>query len=635
MPPRPPPRHSRVRSGCRTCKIRRVKCDEQRPSCRKCVSSGRACDGYGIWGPPQVAAHPVHSLRYPPTALPDLAQDEKRCVDRFRNLLTSKLAQPFGSHFWSSLVHQLSLAEPAVLHASIALTSAHEGFVQGHGPLDPSILAPSAPFVLHQYNRAIRALTSRAPRETPGSLRVAVVSCVLFICLEMLRGDLNAMHAHFDSGVKLLLQLQHRDKGRLPPATHAVLVKHDPEFFDDHLVDVFARLNLQFLLLGHVSQKRETFVSSFQYGHQIHLPRYFSSVRQLRQSLSPILLAGLHMMKEIDRMTLTTDILPPSPSVAMLEKQRALRAATSDWITGYDNSIDSHLASIPPHERLGLSMLRLYADVSTILLATCFSIKETAYDPYLSLFESIIQRYRQFHDSYHPYSISNCEAHPFFTIDTCVFPPLYLTALKCRNRSTRREAIALLRRYQHMEGPWMGETVARVAEHVVDLEEEHFEEALQPPAGDCDRTAQPPPSTKPSVVLPEFSRIHCVECELPNRRDKDSNIGTLTLKRFRHELGKAGGWCINTCTLDLLCYLDDNNAAILKLAIDVTQPSSVDAAFKAAAAQFGDSYYIDVVVNNAGYSLSGDTESVTEQEMRDEFEPTSSALCASPSRQSR
>ncbi|KAF5860581.1 hypothetical protein ETB97_001355 [Aspergillus alliaceus] len=65
-----------------------------------------------------------------------------------------------------------------------------------------------------------------------------------------------------------------------------------------------------------------------------------------------------------------------------------------------------------------------------------------------------------------------------------------------------------------------------------------------------------------------------------------------------------------------LLYLDDNNPAILKLALDVTQPLAVNAAFKAAAAHFADSYSIDVVVNNAGYSLSG----VTEHEMHDEFE---------------
>lgn len=69
-----------------------------------------------------------------------------------------------------------------------------------------------------------------------------------------------------------------------------------------------------------------------------------------------------------------------------------------------------------------------------------------------------------------------------------------------------------------------------------------------------------------------------------------------------------------------LSYLADKNPAVLKLALDVTSPNSVDAAFKAAAAHFGANYHIDVLVNSAGYSLSGDTESATEQEMHDEFE---------------
>lgn len=57
-----------------------------------------------------------------------------------------------------------------------------------------------------------------------------------------------------------------------------------------------------------------------------------------------------------------------------------------------------------------------------------------------------------------------------------------------------------------------------------------------------------------------------------------------------------------------LLYLDDNNPAILKLTLDVTQLSAIDAAFKATAAYFIDSCYIDVVVSNAGDSLSGDTD---------------------------
>ncbi|TVY39487.1 putative oxidoreductase [Lachnellula subtilissima] len=59
---------------------------------------------------------------------------------------------------------------------------------------------------------------------------------------------------------------------------------------------------------------------------------------------------------------------------------------------------------------------------------------------------------------------------------------------------------------------------------------------------------------------------------------------------------------------------------ILKLALDVISPSSVNAAFAAAAEHFGKGFHLDVVVNNAGYSLSGDTEAATEEEMHLEME---------------
>ena len=38
--------HPKSRSGCETCKARRVKCDESRPECKRCVSFGRRCGGY-------------------------------------------------------------------------------------------------------------------------------------------------------------------------------------------------------------------------------------------------------------------------------------------------------------------------------------------------------------------------------------------------------------------------------------------------------------------------------------------------------------------------------------------------------------------------------------------------------------
>ncbi|KAK1769385.1 hypothetical protein QBC33DRAFT_533237 [Phialemonium atrogriseum] len=41
---RPRRSHPKSRTGCKTCKVRKIKCDEQRPSCRNCTKHGVKCD---------------------------------------------------------------------------------------------------------------------------------------------------------------------------------------------------------------------------------------------------------------------------------------------------------------------------------------------------------------------------------------------------------------------------------------------------------------------------------------------------------------------------------------------------------------------------------------------------------------
>lgn len=66
-----------------------------------------------------------------------------------------------------------------------------------------------------------------------------------------------------------------------------------------------------------------------------------------------------------------------------------------------------------------------------------------------------------------------------------------------------------------------------------------------------------------------------------------------------------------------LSYLPDDATNILKLALDVTSPDAVKTAVKTSIERFGS---IDVLVNNAGYALSGDSESATENESHEIME---------------
>lgn len=65
--------------------------------------------------------------------------------------------------------------------------------------------------------------------------------------------------------------------------------------------------------------------------------------------------------------------------------------------------------------------------------------------------------------------------------------------------------------------------------------------------------------------------------------------------------------------LEDLDYFSDDDSSVLKLLVDVTSKGSIDDAIKLSLSRFG---RLDVVVNNAGYSLRGDTENASEQAAR-------------------
>ncbi|ORY61258.1 uncharacterized protein BCR38DRAFT_310326, partial [Pseudomassariella vexata] len=174
---------TKVKSGCRTCKTRKVKCDEGRPACARCLSSGRVCQGYGIWGGGNTSLDLVRSgpIKHVLSTITPESKDELCCLEWFRGRTAVKLQGPFGSSFWGSLVIRASLEEPSIFCAMQALRSVHKRVTVGVAGLgsegDPDRLEQ---FTLRQYSKAINHLLQ--PQFVSGdkaSLRVALISCML------------------------------------------------------------------------------------------------------------------------------------------------------------------------------------------------------------------------------------------------------------------------------------------------------------------------------------------------------------------------------------------------------------------------------------------------------------------------
>lgn len=68
VPAVPKRRFTRSKSGCNTCRQRKVKCDEARPSCRRCRQDGRPCHGYDEQQQKQSVLFPSQGSTPVPTA---------------------------------------------------------------------------------------------------------------------------------------------------------------------------------------------------------------------------------------------------------------------------------------------------------------------------------------------------------------------------------------------------------------------------------------------------------------------------------------------------------------------------------------------------------------------------------------
>lgn len=226
--------------------VRRVKCDETRPSCRRCTSTGRKCDGYATnltsTLTTTILPRPSQTLtgfRYA-TGARDI-----RSFQFFYEKTVSSLAGYCGSELWSRSVLQVSQKEKPVWHALVALGALHENFENGQQIPGPWFSRKSHDtFALQQYLAAIRALLR--PSEDSGSpsstyvisshgatlsVDVCLISCVLFVCYEVcysttLLADTHSFDHHSDHVCPLRRSPQSHQKRHEDPGRSCLRRKH-------------------------------------------------------------------------------------------------------------------------------------------------------------------------------------------------------------------------------------------------------------------------------------------------------------------------------------------------------------------------------------------------------------------------
>lgn len=530
-------------------RIRKVKCDESRPSCHRCTSTGRICDGYGIWsglkpGNRSVDAPKEPEISSPPVSLSIVTATakEKQCFEWFRYRSVKKVQGIFVSRFWDTLVFQASIEEPAVLHAAIALGSIHRtAALDTELPHTNKTITKQhygEEFTLQQYIKAISYLHPRFATANETSLRVALIACVLFICLEFFRGHFQTAQTHLKNGLKLLEEVRSLSSD----ATTRYLVERHHGGANEWITAALFRLYVQ---VGLFNQGHETGYIAFAPLYTHPCAPTFRTISEARQQLDQLTNRTVYLMgagrQESNRMSAIRHEELLSDNIDLLSD-------LASWYNLYVHSKDILHGEQPVRNGFAYRILNMYYRLTSIIAQSCLSptegwIFDSLTDDFKSLLSTAITL-RRSSKSASEALLGDMSDIGKSMADMGWIPPLYYTAVKCRVHRVRLQAIRLLESAPHKEGIWDGEILSRVARKVMEMEERDFYDNIDP--GD-DFLIGNYPEEKDFLLpmLPDSYRIHDVQVLLPD--DPGGNIMLLCKRKMQD-----GRWSVLANEFDVL-----------------------------------------------------------------------------------
>ncbi|PYH88966.1 hypothetical protein BO71DRAFT_403440 [Aspergillus ellipticus CBS 707.79] len=462
----------RVQTGCVTCRIRHVKCDETKPSCRRCTSTGRKCDGYADpstsadkrkkkQGSVQIVGY-VHVAQMP-SAWDSLGGEpvENESFHFFRLVTTSNLSGFFDFGFWSYRLLQVSHQYPALWHAMTALARLHRDFATDDTPMTVSRTRDSQKivFALRQYNKSIRALRELLLRPYLTHVdKLAILStCILYVGLAILQN----FHWQAFQQIGNALKLFHLWNFGL---------QTDGNTDMNVLLALLTQLDSQ--ARPHLLTKRP--LIPWTDNRMILMP----TSSPFRSLLEAYVALEVHFNNMI---RLFTDMQTPPPDTplpdhiknALLIKQKCL-----DDFDEWDRRLASYLA-IAPHEKdnNALDLLYLRRTFAQISLSLDATKGELASDDFLNEYTYMLHRAARIlgapSPSLAPAAILSHSQPPsrlFFCLTTTATEPLFFIATHCREPKIQQAALQLMKQYPRRESICEGPVAVSIAEALIGFE---------------------------------------------------------------------------------------------------------------------------------------------------------------------
>jgi hypothetical protein len=394
-------------------------------------------------------------------------------VDFYHRNVASKVSGYFDSDFWSTLVLQLTQSEPVIRHAVAAIGVAHLDMQEG----------PRNTLALQECTTAMRCLSTRIKTDATSPL-VPLVACLLFTCLEFIRGNVDSAKVHIISGFKILNSIRH-DHYNIKQYYSGEL-SSDGKVIEEYIVPVFARLNTLCLLFYEI------------------FPPIRSNLHESETSFTNLTNARVRLFEILDQCLRFIQSVAGKAHELGIEPEDYVRqfhhlCELQLWLNQLKDLLLTTNETKQVDTENAVNLLRIQHRAIFIWISICLSGEECIFDLHTADFAEIIDLGSKIVQADQPLS-------QLFSFEMQIIAPLYYTAVKCRIPHIRKQALVLLRLAPRREGLWSAHTAVRIAERVIEIEENGH-----PSLGEDSNHFQ---RASNMVVPPEHARIHNIN-ELP------------------------------------------------------------------------------------------------------------------------
>ncbi|CAK7230250.1 hypothetical protein SBRCBS47491_007523 [Sporothrix bragantina] len=472
---------TRVKPGER----KRAKAPKVRTGCRTCnaTAGGRMSMAGAANLSPSLTTHTISPISYgDPLEARSLLFFTERTIGQFQAF--------FPDDFWNSHVLQFALSQDCIRHALVSLSAHHERYMRPRKTTGPAISSAvtstvdaDRAFALKQHNMAIQSLL--ACGDPSQALHVHLVSCLIFICIEALQGEIRSAITLFKHGLSMIDELNKRSAAAAaasvrstsnsatstPPSmssasssvTDSVPAEPDPlpspttPSFPDSIVTAVVNFLNRFavqvaLLAGDIDPDlRIGVIASASIKPSLSPTTRFHSLLEARES---ILNLAIHVISGSHNALFGEGFL--ESGVIML----------GWWTVAFDRMVEEQG---PQLSKRGIALLELHKRyLAAHLKVPNPSNGDIRWDEHIDEFGDLVSWAEK---ALQPDIDGKGSLPAQFHMDLGVIPVMFSTVLRCRDPGVRRRALAVLRNHRLQEGIWDSSLTLRAAERIVMLEE--------------------------------------------------------------------------------------------------------------------------------------------------------------------